>query len=369
MAVLSLHGLPAQATTAPDVTGYLAEQPAMNQTRFILIFDAPIENLEKDDFEYTAGCTLGYLEIQGATAQIELVDCPTGLVTLTLKANSMGSGALGPKNDLKFEIVIDATEPTATFSEIQIEGSGPFTYTTILRFSETVEFDVDRLRFASNTSCSTSIIPISGGLRLRANCDHADLSWTLPARSLQDNAGHLGPYRDIRVSVSNPEPAPEPPPTQPPAPVLPVTPVPPQVVITPPVPPVESVPTVQPTVSSTVSESSEQVFTESTPVPVQQPAFISVAPVATGGSLLANAVDVNLLELLQEEPQLSIEETAVAVDAITRSADTKDAVEKVVLAVEEPGHQRQDNSFGVWLIGVGSAIFIAVGLLRRFSGR
>lgn len=369
MAVMAVNGLPAYATEVPDVTGFVAEQPAINQTRFILLFDAPIENLEKDDFEYTAGCSLGYLEIQDATAQIELVDCPTGLVTLTLKASSMGSDTKGPKSDLKFETVIDATEPTASFSEIQIEGSGPFTYTTILRFSEVVEFDVDRLRFASNTSCNTSIIPISGGLRLRANCDHAELSWTLPARSLQDNAGHLGPYRDVRVSVSNPEPAAPPPPTQTPAPVLPVTPVPPQVVMTPPVAPIEPVPTIQPTVSSAVSESSEQVFTEATPEPIQEPVFISITPAATGGSLLANAVDVNILEQFQQEPQLSIEETSTTIDAITRSADPKDAVETVMLADEEPGPQRQDNSFGVWLIGLGSAIFIAVGLLRRFSGR
>lgn len=368
MAVMAVNGLPAYATEVPDVTGFVAEQPAINQTRFILLFDVPIENLEKDDFEYTAGCSLGYLEIQGATAQIELVDCPTGLVTLTLKASSMGLDTKGPKSDLKFETVIDATEPTASFSEIQIEGSGPFTYTTILRFSEIVEFDVDRLRFASNTSCNTSIIPISGGLRLRANCDHAELSWTLPARSLQDNAGHLGPYRDVRVSVSNPEPA-APPPTQTPAPVLPVTPVPPQVVMTPPVAPIEPVPTIQPTVSSAVSESSEQVFTEATPEPIQEPVFISITPAATGGSLLANAVDVNILEQFQQEPQLSIEETSTTIDAITRSADPKDAVETVMLADEEPGPQRQDNSFGVWLIGLGSAIFIAVGLLRRFSGR
>jgi hypothetical protein len=85
LAFIGLGTIPAQAATPPTVTAYVAEQPAINQTRFILMFDAPIENLEKDDFEATAGCSIGYLEIQGATAQVELVDCPTGLVTLTTK--------------------------------------------------------------------------------------------------------------------------------------------------------------------------------------------------------------------------------------------------------------------------------------------
>jgi hypothetical protein len=371
LALIGLGAIPAQAATPPTVTAYVAEQPAINQTRFILMFDAPIENLEKDDFEVTAGCSIGYLEIQGATAQVELVECPTGLVTLTLKSNSMGLGTLGPIRDLKFELEIDATEPTATFSDIQIEGSGPFTYTTLLRFSEVVEFDADKLRFSANASCNTSIVEISEGLRLRASCSYADLSWTLPARSLKDNAGHLGPSRDVRISVANPAPPPVAPPVSvpvlPPAPipVLPPAPALPPVMVPPP-PPIEST---APTESATVSESVQQV-TESATLPMEPPIFVSIAPALTPVSLPANAAQLNLLEIIQEEqPQQGKEEAQVAAEAATSSSTPKATLETLPVAGGKYIVEPQDNSFGVWLIGLGSLMLICFGLFRRFNGR
>ncbi len=375
IALFGLGGLPSQAASAPTVTDYMAEQPAINQTRFILLFDTPIENLEQDDFLYTAGCTLGYLEIQGATAQVDLIDCPTGLVVLTLRANSMGSGTVGPKSDLKFQIEIDATEPTATFSEIQIEGSGPFTYTTLLRFSEVVEFDADSLSFSSNASCNTSIVEISGGLRLRASCGHAELSWTLPAGSLRDRAGHLGPYRDIRVSVANPAPAPLPTPTPPaPIPVIPAPiPAPPTTPISPPVvtpPPLESPTISDPTASPTISESIEQAASEPSTLPIEPPIFVQIAPASAGLSLLASQAEPNLLEVLKvKQPQGLGEETPSRTRVVTESAEPIVAVESTVAAPLVSDLERQDNSFGVRLIGLGSVILIAFGLIRRFSGR
>ena len=370
LALIGLGSVPAQAATPPTVTAHLAEQPAINQTRFILMFDAPIENLEKDDFEATAGCSIGYLEIQGATAQVDLVDCPTGLVTLTLKSNSMGLGTLGPNRDLKFELEIDATEPTATFSEIQIEGSGPFTYTTLLRFSEAVEFDAERLRFASNASCNTSVVEISGGLRLRASCSYADLSWTLPARSLRDLAGHQGPYRDLRVSVDNPAPAPVAPavpvPVLPPAPVT-ITPPAPSLPPVAPPPPVEST---APTESGTISESVQEAASASAAMPIEPPMFVSITPASTAVALPTAAADLNLLDILQaEQPELPLEEIPVILETVTNSSEPKTLLETAPVAGGEFEFERQDNSFGLWLIGLGSLILIVLGVVRRFSGR
>jgi hypothetical protein len=335
------------------------------------MFDAPIENLEKDDYEVTAGCSIGYLEIQGATAQVELVECPPGLVTLTLKSNSMGLGTIGPIRDLKFELEIDATEPTATFSDIQIEGSGPFTYTTLLRFSEVVEFDADKLRFSANASCNTSIVEISEGLRLRASCPYADLSWTLPARSLKDSAGHLGPSRDVRISVANPAPPPVTPPVSvpvlPPAPipVLPPAPALPPIMVPPP-PPIEST---APTESATVSESVQQV-TESATLPMEPPIFVSITPALTPVSLPANAAQLNLLEIIQEEqPQQEKEETQLGAEAAISSSTPTATLETLPVAGGKFTVEPQDNSLGVWLIGLGSLMLICFGLFRRFSGR
>ena len=112
-ALIGLGALPAGAAgdPAPTVVGAFAEQVSINKTRFTLMFDAPIENLTSDDFRVTAGCLFGYLEVQDATAQVELLDCPSGLVELVLLANTVGSSSLGPSEDHVVGIEIDATVP------------------------------------------------------------------------------------------------------------------------------------------------------------------------------------------------------------------------------------------------------------------
>ena len=112
-ALIGLSALPAGAAgePVPTVVGAFAEQVSINKTRFTLMFDAPIENLTSDDFRVTAGCLFGYLEVQDATAQVELLDCPSGLVELVLLANTVGSSSLGPSEDHVVGIEIDATVP------------------------------------------------------------------------------------------------------------------------------------------------------------------------------------------------------------------------------------------------------------------
>lgn len=112
-ALIGLSALPAGAAgePVPTVVGAFAEQVSINKTRFTLMFDAPIENLTSDDFRVTVGCLFGYLEVQDATAQVELLDCPSGLVELVLLANTVGSSSLGPSEDHVVGIEIDATVP------------------------------------------------------------------------------------------------------------------------------------------------------------------------------------------------------------------------------------------------------------------
>jgi hypothetical protein len=76
------------------------------------MFDTPIENLTIDDFRVTPGCSFGYLEVQDATAQVELLDCPSGLVELVLLANTVGSSALGPSQNHVVGIQIVVTAPS-----------------------------------------------------------------------------------------------------------------------------------------------------------------------------------------------------------------------------------------------------------------
>jgi hypothetical protein len=378
-------GLPAQAA-APVVLGYMAEQPAINKTRFIILFDAPIENLDAGDFALSSGCSFAYLEILDATAQVELVDCPTGRVLLTLKGNSMGSTTLGPDHDESFEIEIDATAPTATFSEIQLAGNGPFSYTTQLRFSEAVEFDAARLIFSSTGQCESKVTAVPGGLDLQADCGYSELSWTLPARSLSDSYGNLGPYRDLKVSLAKlaptatptptPTPTPSPNPTPTPAPNPPVIPI--------PIPtPIE----VAPVIPVPQSPSPMEILP---PIAIAPSISLEVLPATTSDSVEVAIEDGFVFEHvpLFAFPQLpiglseSVKPVAQTQDSSTLSQLTTErnlsAIDDVQPKVEltaapasgKPVEFRAaDNSIGVWLIGAGSMSLILLGLYRRVSGR
>ncbi len=369
-------GLPAQASTVPSVLGYMAEQPAINQTRFIILFDSPIEGLEKEDFTLTGGCSFAYLEILDATAQVELADCPTGKVVLTLQANSMGAAQLGPIRDEKFEIEIDATAPSATFSDVQVTGSGPYRYTTELRFSEPVDFNTVSLVFTSNGPCESTITAVPGGLNLQALCGYVELGWTLPARSLRDSFGNLGPDREIKISLSNPAPAP--PVTQTPTPVPTPTAVPsPALVETAPAPiplpqspsPMDlqiPAPVVAPTSSDeVVATSSESVVSEIETGIVSVPTLV-----VTSFPAIAGPSPASVFEAPQtQQPQEGLAELAAPSPAASSTLEANADVIATPVAFSRNDISRQGESLGIWLIGAGSLSLIAMGLYRRFSGR
>jgi hypothetical protein len=365
LVLVSLGSLPAQAAAAPSVLGAFGEQPAINQTRFTLLFDSTVENLTKDDFEVTAGCRIGDLEIQGATAQIDLVDCPTGLVTLTLLANSIGSSVLGPQTNHTFQIEIDATRPTATFSEIQVEGTGPFTYKTKLLFSEPVVFDSKNLGFASSTPCLTTMTAIPNGLELQAVCSHTELRWTLPARSLEDAAGHAGPLQPVQVSIVNlatPPPAPTPTPVPPPAPVDQQQPPAAQ-------PPTLQPPVVEPTQRPTISDSAVASSSETLPLEIQPEVVVTVIPAAISHPIIASDTGESVLEVLVDSEPPPADLDIVQQVQVTDDSSPKTEVATVALSATQATARELKGSMGLWLIGIGSVTLIALGLARRFSGR
>lgn len=374
LVLVGLGSLPAQAATAPSVLSAFGEQPAINQTRFTLLFNAPIENLTKDDFDVTRGCSIGYLEIQDATAQVELVDCPTGMITLTLLANSVGSSVLGPEANQTFQIEIDATRPTARFSQILIEGSGPFNYLTKLEFSEPVTFDSNQLIFTSSKPCSTGEYSIPTGYQLQASCGYADLQWLLPAHSLVDAAGNTGPQRDVVISISNPAPMPSasPAPT-PPAPTPTPSPVTPTVEPSPWFPPVMEPPTPAVAIPAPEVSPSEDVdeptisevptYPQPMATPGLAPSELSPLPGTIFSSDLGGNQDEELEpESVTESPSGSSENNLLA--QVKYQAKTSS-----VPVASRASMSGEDQNPGLWLIGAGSLILIALGLLRRFSGR
>jgi hypothetical protein len=76
------------------------------------------------------------------------------------------------------------------------------------------------------------------------------------------------------------------------------------------------------------------------------------------------------LDLFQvETSEFPTAESLVPVEGDGHSDEPKVAIETVAVAKVDSDSERQDSSFGVWLIGIGSLILIAFGLIRRFSGR
>jgi hypothetical protein len=103
---------------------------------------------------------------------------------------------------------------------------------------------------------------------------------------------------------------------------------------------------------------------------MKPPIFVSIAPALTPVSLPANAAQLNLLEIIQEEqPQQEKEESQVGAEVATSASEPKATLETVPVAGGKYEVQPQDNSLGVWLIGLGSLMLICFGLFRRFSGR
>jgi hypothetical protein len=103
---------------------------------------------------------------------------------------------------------------------------------------------------------------------------------------------------------------------------------------------------------------------------MEPPIFISIAPASTTVTLPANGAQLNPLDFLQDEqPQVSIDETPVLVEAVTSSSEPKATLETMPVAGGKYTVEPQDKSFGVWLIGLGSLMLICFGLFRRFSGK
>jgi len=298
-ALIGLTALPAGATgdRAPEVMGSFAEQVSLKKTRFILMFDTPIENLTGDDFLITAGCSFGYLEVQDATAQVELLDCPSGLVELVLLANTVGSSALGPSQNHVVGIEIVATAPsvpTPTPSPTPAPTSSP-----------------------EPTPSPTPTPPPTP-------------SPTPPP-------------------IANPEPAPNPEPaTAPPA--------------------IAELPTTSPEIqqSSSPSVSDSALATVSESVAVEwdmELVVVTVTPPASSEPEVTALNQESLIAALQEDDDTQQEVSLKPVEM---------PAEEVVIEAVEGEELEFDQTRGsqwAWIIGLGSLTLLAIGLVRRFSGR
>jgi hypothetical protein len=145
----------------------------------------------------TFGCT----NHEVVESRVALFGCADGQVVLSLRANSLADswGNVGPDSDITLEFVIDTAVPGASWSDVAILGEGPFEYSALLTLSDPDGFDPMLVGFESDQICTNGFSEADGQWRFSATCDHASGTWALPAFSLIDAAGNLGPLEPVEI--------------------------------------------------------------------------------------------------------------------------------------------------------------------------
>jgi hypothetical protein len=195
------------ATLLFDASGpefsFVSESFLTSASEQVIDFEVS-DNLQLDESVFTLdGCSA--MEIIGSQAM--LAGCSEGEVTLTLLADSLSDNwqNLGPSEPVLMTFVVDQTAPTASWSAIVVTGSGPFSYSASLWFSEPVSISNLVTAFAATTECQTDLEEFSQELRFSASCGHASLEWSA-AGIAQDSAGNQLVMSELSVQLANPAP-------------------------------------------------------------------------------------------------------------------------------------------------------------------
>jgi hypothetical protein len=325
--------------------------------------------LDIEMFEFL-GCEFAEL-LLGA---ISLSGCVSGNQAVSFLGESLSDefGNLGPAESLSFHFEIDQTNPEAFWSEVIVTGTGPFTISAVLSFSEQVAFDPQSVILVSDIFCPLLHQQIAEGWSYSATCGYGAGRFELAAESLIDQVGLLGPALTTMLEFSNPEPVV----LAPPAPVIPQPAPPNQSSTEPPiasepvlvpesVSPEVSVPIVEPGVTkSPVSSASESVG----------------VPLIGAPGFLADAIDSALakqppITQVPDVPKPESLKDAVPVDQkTTESVTVLTGSPVAVIAQEVAGPQialePQSQTFWPWLLlGLGGFVILGGLGLWRFSGK
>ena len=150
---------------------------------------------------------LGNCEGELLDQSIRLTNCLEGENSISLKANQLSDnwGNQGPASAASFNFTIDTTAPEATWSNVEISGSGPFSYSAVLNFSEQVSFSAEAVTFSFSGECQSFHSEEEYGWLFWAECGHGSGGWTLPERAVADSLGNHGPVLARSVSFENSE--------------------------------------------------------------------------------------------------------------------------------------------------------------------
>ena len=215
---------------APDFQ--LTAPEATNQSSFDLL----LETDETGVFDFqnitVTGCEFSTTEEQNL-AVLSLSECVEGEVSVTLPkalvTDEFGNQSLG--EPMEVLIQIDLTEPSIEFQETHIEQLEEpvqeMMSVTPVVFSETPA-TFEQFNFEGSQECRIYSEQNESGMSLiTKGCSSGEVSWTLPAESLADPVGNLGPVSSattrftipqLIIEEAQPEESPDPTPEPAPAP-------------------------------------------------------------------------------------------------------------------------------------------------------
>jgi hypothetical protein len=310
---------------------------------------------------------LGCDQLEVSAEALSLSECSEGTVQIALRPNSLVDiwQNAGPSQAVTLSFEVDQTAPSATWSDIVVTGSGPFSYSTTLNFSEPVSISNLALAFASTAECETQVEQLSEQLVVSASCDYSSVEWSF-AGQVVDAAGNMMLENNLSVSANNPAP---PQVVSAPEPVFVPVPVPVRVIVAP--EPIEQAPLTQSPVvseSPTVSEVVEPPIESVVVVPEPQTEAIAPAPQSTAAVTQQVSVDADEITPvtqpleLRPEPMITADPESTVVEEEVELAPIAQPVLGEALPEEQPGFP--------WL---PVALLVAIGAIGvgawRLSGR
>ena len=199
-AVVATLNFDASAPNFAFATGHFYS----SQSDQVLEFSVSDQLQLQDSMFAVSGCE--GLQVQGT--QLQLSSCSEGVATVTLLQNTLSDNwqNSGPTEPITVSFTIDQTVPTATWSEVVVTGSNPFSYSATLNFSEPVSVSSMALAFAASPVCETQSELGNQSLLVWSSCGHASVQWSFTGR-VEDRAGNLTLLTNLSAFGANPAPA------------------------------------------------------------------------------------------------------------------------------------------------------------------
>ena len=146
-------------------------------------------------------------DLEVSDSAVLLSSCSDGEVEVWLKPFTLSDlwGNEAPAQPIRLSFLIDTEGPIASWSDAEVTGNDPFTYSVLLGFSEPVIFSPTLVTFSSEIECDLGSSQSESGWLFTATCGYGSGLWTLESSSVTDLFGNLGTQGLLVFGFDNPE--------------------------------------------------------------------------------------------------------------------------------------------------------------------